>query len=146
MVPIITIRIAQSSHAERIPELCHQLGYPTASEAIKQRYQTIQTNHQYVVYVALVDEAVVGWVHGQVRELLITPPQILILGLVVDEQHRGQGIGRLLVQHIEQWAVEKGCDTILVRSNIIRIDAHQFYERVGYKNIKQSKVFSKTLL
>jgi N-acetylglutamate synthase-like GNAT family acetyltransferase len=89
MMPIITIRIAQSSDAERITELCHHLGYPTSLEAVKQRYQSFQTNHQHVVYVALADEAVVGWVHGHVCDLLITPPQILILGLVVDEQHRG---------------------------------------------------------
>jgi GNAT superfamily N-acetyltransferase len=145
MIPIITIRIAQSSDAERIAELCHQLGYPTASEAVRQRSQTIQANPQHVFYVALVDEEVVGWVHGHLCDLVITPPQIIVLGLVVDEHHRGCGIGRLLLQHIEQWAEEKGCDTILVRSNIVRTEAHLFYQRIGYKTIKQSKVFAKYL-
>jgi GNAT superfamily N-acetyltransferase len=64
----------------------------------------------------------------------------------VDEQYRGCGIGRFLLQHIERWAEEKGCDTILVRSNIIRTEAHLFYQRVGYENIKQSKVFAKKLV
>jgi GNAT superfamily N-acetyltransferase len=146
MTPTITVRISQPEDAESIATLCHQLGYPTSPEAVKQRCQSMQANDQHIVYVALVNEAVVGWVHGHVCDLVITPPQILILGLVVDEHHRGCGIGRLLMQHIEQWAEEKACDTILVRSNVIRTDAHLFYQHVGYENIKQSKVFAKRLV
>jgi GNAT superfamily N-acetyltransferase len=145
MSPTITIRIAQSRDAENIAKLCHQLGYPTSTEALQQRFQTIQANDHHIIYVALVNEAIVGWVHSHLCDLVMTPPQIVILGLVVDEQHRGCGIGRLLLQHIEQWAEEKGCDTILVRSNIVRTEAHLFYQKIGYKTMKQSKVFVKSL-
>jgi N-acetylglutamate synthase-like GNAT family acetyltransferase len=101
MSPTITIRIAQSRDAENIAKLCHQLGYPTSSEAVQQRCQTIQANNCHIIYVAIANEEVVGWVHGHLCDLVITPPQIIILGLVVDAQHRGCGIGRLLLQHIE---------------------------------------------
>lgn len=145
MTPTITVRIAQPEDAGSIATLCGQLGYPTSPEAVAQRCQRMQANNQHIVYVALANANVVGWVHGHLCDLVITAPQILILGLVVDKHHRGYGIGRLLMQYIEQWAEERGCDTILVRSNVIRTDAHLFYQRVGYENIKQSKVFAKRL-
>jgi GNAT superfamily N-acetyltransferase len=117
--PAIAVRVAQTQDAEPIAALCHQLGYPSSPEAVKQRYLQIQADVQHIVYVALVNETIVGWVHGHLCELMITSPQILILGLIVDEQHRGRGIGRRLLQSLEQWAREKDCDIILARSNVV---------------------------
>jgi GNAT superfamily N-acetyltransferase len=145
MTPEITVRVAKNQDAEPISALCNQLGYSSLPEAVEQRYLQIQANDQHIVYVALVNETIVGWIQGHFCELMITSPQILILGLIVDEQHRGRGIGRRLLQSMEQWAKEKSCDTILVRSNVVRTEAHLFYQKMGYKTIKQSKVFAKSM-
>ncbi|MBN1814147.1 MAG: GNAT family N-acetyltransferase, partial [Anaerolineae bacterium] len=88
---------------------------------------------------------VVGWIHVCARPLVQVDRTAEIEGLVVDEACRGQGIGRLLIRQIERWVREKGCDTIYVRSNIIREKAHGFYEGLGYENIKTSLTFRKTL-
>lgn len=50
------------------------------------------------------------------------------------------------MQQIEQWASLAGCDSVLLRSNIKRQEAHLFYEKIGYTNIKQSLTFHKKLL
>ena len=49
------------------------------------------------------------------------------------------------MQRAEEWAREKGCATVGVRSNVIRERAHAFYERIGYKHIKTQKSFHKEL-
>jgi GNAT superfamily N-acetyltransferase len=142
----IIIRLAQSKDAEPVAMMCHALGYPTSPEQAVQRLQKLQTNHQDVVYVALQNsETVVGWVHGHICNLVITSPLVLIHGLIVDSNYRGQGIGRRLMQKVEQWAYENKCDTVLVRSNVIRTEAHLFYQKIGYETVKQSQVFSKRL-
>ncbi|MBW4636237.1 MAG: GNAT family N-acetyltransferase [Iphinoe sp. HA4291-MV1] len=56
----------------------------------------------------------------------------MLLGLVVDEGYRHSGIGRVLMQHIEQWASIVSCQGILIRSNIKRKEAHRFYEKIDY--------------
>jgi predicted N-acetyltransferase YhbS len=143
----ITVRLAQRNDAERIALLCHELGYPTSHEEVEQRIQKVQTNNQHIVYVAILESGdVIGWIHGHICELVITSPQVMILGLIVDQNYRGQGIGRRLVQQIEQWSLEQDCRHILVRSNVIRKEAHRFYENIGFTNIKQSQVFSKVLI
>jgi GNAT superfamily N-acetyltransferase len=35
-------------------------------------------------------------------------PHCEINGLVIDEQHRGMGIGKLLIDKVKDWAKEKG--------------------------------------
>jgi GNAT superfamily N-acetyltransferase len=69
----------------------------------------------------------------------------VLVGLVVDQDYRNQGVGRLLIEKIEDWTVRSGGEGVLVRSNIKRKEAHLFYERNGYSNIKQSLTFYKSL-
>jgi hypothetical protein len=49
------------------------------------------------------------------------------------------------MQYIEQWALLNNCQGVLIHSNIKRQEAHSFYERIGYTNIKQSLTFQKVL-
>jgi len=65
--------------------------------------------------------------------------------LVVNEAYRGKGIGEKLLAGIEDWAKERGIQAVFLRSNIVREEAHRFYEKVGYKNTKTSKIFWKYL-
>ncbi|MBW4551454.1 MAG: GNAT family N-acetyltransferase [Aphanocapsa sp. GSE-SYN-MK-11-07L] len=142
----ITIRKAQNQDAERIAVLCQQLDYQASPQAVLTRLQHMQQDEQHVIYVAdLGSERVVGWVHAHVCDSVVMPPQALLLGLVVDQKYRGSGIGRRLMQQVEQWASERKCDAVLVRSNVKRQEAHSFYQKIGYANTKQSKVFSKVL-
>jgi GNAT superfamily N-acetyltransferase len=140
------IRLACEQDAERFAILSEQLGYLASVQEIQQRLREIQADEQHVIYVAsLMSESVVGWVHAHICNLVITPPQALIFGLVVDRAHHHCGIGRRLMQKVEQWALAKDCHAVLVRSNIIRKEAHIFYEKIGYEQTKQSLVFTKAL-
>ncbi|OUL20800.1 GNAT family N-acetyltransferase [Nostoc sp. 106C] len=142
----IKIRLAQGKDAEKIALLCVQLGYSATSQQIEQRLVQIQDNNSHVVYVAtLANDDVIGWAHAHTCDLIIIPNQALLLGLVVDEDYRHAGIGRTLMQYIEQWASSAGCEGIIVRSNIKRTEAHIFYEKIGYTNTKQSMTFYKKI-
>lgn len=143
----VKIRPAESKDAERIATLCEQLGYSATQQQIEQRLAHIQYNEAHIVYVAtLANGSVVGWGHAHSCDLLINPKQALLFGLVVDESYRHSGIGKLLMQHIEQWASLLGCQGVIIRSNIKRKEAHRFYEKIGYTNIKQSVAFYKELI
>ncbi|ELS33472.1 GCN5-related N-acetyltransferase [Pseudanabaena biceps PCC 7429] len=49
------------------------------------------------------------------------------------------------MKKIENWATKSGAEGVLLRSNIKRKEAHLFYEKIGYANIKQSLTFYKSL-
>lgn len=56
-----------------------------------------------------------------------------ILELVVEEDCRGQSIGRELFAHACEFAREEGCVQIELCSSMRRTDAHRFYEREGMR-------------
>lgn len=66
-----------------------------------------------------------------------------ILALSVDENNRSNGIGAALLRTAEEWAREQGARRVRVRSNVIRKDAHRFYEREEYAPVKDQRVFEK---
>lgn len=142
----VKIRPAEIKDAEQIAILCEQLGYFATQQQIQQRLSQIQYNQAHVIYVATVEnDYVIGWAHAHVCDLIVGPTQAILFGLVVDEGYRHGGIGRLLMHHIEQWAFLLSCQGVTIRSNFKRKDAHCFYEKIGYINIKQSLTFHKVL-
>lgn len=131
-----TIRPAGPADTARLADLCGQLGYPTAAERVEERLAQIEANERRRVYVAEVGGAVVGWVYVYLVPSLLHDPQAEIGGLIVSEGYRGQRIGERLLRQAEQWAGEHGCHAVSVHSNVIRKDAHRFYERLGYRAVK----------
>jgi GNAT superfamily N-acetyltransferase len=142
----VTIRAASPEDAGRLAVLCGQLGYPASADEMQRRLDPIRRDERHVVYVAQSpDGQVIGWIHAYVRPLLEEDVQAEVGGLVIDEAWRNRGIGQCLLHEAEQWARERGCWAVNVRSNVIRERAHRFYQRLGYSNVKTQLSFRKVL-
>lgn len=61
--------------------------------------------------------------------------------VVVLPQYRGQKLGSLVVNEAEKWALELGYKEIKIDS---RLEAIDFYEKLGYKHIDDSVIKSGT--
>jgi GNAT superfamily N-acetyltransferase len=142
----VRVRRAAATDAERLAALATQLGYTCAPKDVWTHLSPIESHEDHFVAVAeLEDGHVIGWVHAYVRRLMVSNPHAEIGGLVVDAGSRGSGVGRLLMQHAEDWARENRLEAVYLRSNVIRQDAHRFYEALGYKIIKTQHAFLKVL-
>lgn len=138
------IRIARLSDAQQIAKLCLQLGYSNSSQEIENRLNAIDPDRTQSIWVAASNKNdIVGWVHALKVIYLESSPFIEIGGLVVDQDQRGKGIGKALIQTVEHWAKTIGLLEIRLRSNIIRKEAHEFYEKTGFKNVKTQYTFYK---
>ena len=139
------IRAATVADAGRLAELSGQLGYPVSTDTVATRLRRLLARDDNTVLVAEVepDGKVVGWIHGAEQDLLESDRRCEILGLVVDEACRGQGIGRRLVGAVEGGAASRGLDHIAVRSNVARTGSHPFYERLGYVRTKTQHAYRK---
>jgi GNAT superfamily N-acetyltransferase len=126
--------------------LYEQLGYRVSREEAEERLQEIERDEGHAAFVAAAsDGEVVGWVHVYLRLLVEHHLRAEVGALVVAEEYRRRGIGELLMQHAEEWARSRGCWAVHLRSNVIREETHLFYEKIGYRTLKEQRVFQKVL-
>ncbi len=107
--------------------------------------QQLDRRSDRAAFVAELNAEVVGWVEVSLVHHLQSDPFGLIGGLVVRDGLRGGGIGRQLCQQAERWTLQQGISQIRVTSRSTREAAHRFYLRDGYRQVKVSMVFQKTL-
>ena len=138
-------RLATTEDSSTIARLSNQLGYQSSEDAIERRLHLLIEDSNHVVFVALKETQIAGWVHGFYTMRVETDPFVEIGGLVVDENHRHSGIGKLLVEEVIKWSASFSPSTIRVRCNTVRKESHLFYERLGFILKKQQKIFSKNL-
>ncbi len=143
---MVGILPASTADSPTLAALSAQLGYPLPVEEMAAAVERALADPEQTVFVARTDEGdVVGWVHGYVRPMLMVERHIEVGALVVDENQRGQGIGHFLMAAVEAWAKAQGCTTVFLRSNMKRVDAHRFYDSIGYQRLKVSQTFIKKL-
>ncbi|WP_310619548.1 GNAT family N-acetyltransferase [Flexibacterium corallicola] len=60
-------------------------------------------------------------------------PRASIESFHTKEEWRGKGIGKQMLDHAYQKTVAHGCCLVELTSNALRLNAHRFYERYGFK-------------
>jgi len=141
---IRAVRTPRPCDYERMADLTRQLGYQCRVEEIRQRLSHMQDPNQYGVFVAELNSGqVAGWIGAFVFRAVELDSCAEVSGLVVDENARCRGIGKVLLGSAEKWAQNIGCRAISVNCNIVRERAHGFYTANGYELIKTQRVFRK---
>jgi ribosomal protein S18 acetylase RimI-like enzyme len=138
------IREASKNDAAFLAKLSGELGYPTTTKEMENRFNKLLSTDDNCIYVADLD-SVVGWIHVAVIQTLESSAYVEICGLVVADTFRGSGIGSKLVTKGEKWAQEHGFSKIRVRTNILRKETRKFYRKLGYQAQKTQEVFDKVI-
>jgi len=141
----IVIREAVIADSEALAALSGQLGYPASADDIRKRLSKIIEHDENCAFTAVMNGRVIGWIHAFLTFRLESPAFVEIAGLVVDENRKGAGAGRELVNAVIGWASNVNVASVRVRSNAKRQNAHDFYRHIGFDDIKDQKVFSREL-
>lgn len=141
----IFIRDITEDDAEAVNTLSAQLGYTMSLEQTLSNIRSVLGTKGHHAFVAMHENKIIGWI-GVAEALQIeSAPFSEIRGLIVDETYRGHGIGKLLIEKVKQWTRKTGNETLRLRTNMIRKEAHLFYQHLGFKEIKEQKVFEMRL-
>jgi|SRR6185312_6847141 len=141
MLENIQIRLITENDAIALTDLSKQLGYSLSIGETAENIREVLADKDHAAFVAIIDNQVVGWIHVLRAIRIESKPFIEIGGLVVDENYRKQGIGKLLVNKAKEWSKEKHIDKLRVRCNRKRTESHQFYLALAFVELKEQKVF-----
>ncbi|OEH92519.1 GNAT family N-acetyltransferase [Bacillus solimangrovi] len=130
------IREANVTDVNELARLMGELGYPTSSTEMEQRFSSISSNRSYKTFVYDVEQQLVGMI-GMMLAHRYEKNESYVWGVafVVDSTYRGQGIGNSLLLAAEQWAKERGANMITLNSGNRneRQEAHRFYTSRGFE-------------
>jgi GNAT superfamily N-acetyltransferase len=129
----VTLRPARETDAEQVASLLTELGYPLNAEGSKDRLRRLPSSQASRCVVAQAEDEVIGVMSMELIPYFPTGSTICrVTSLVVSSRHRGRGIGEKLMAAAATFAREHGCSGIEVTSADRRVDAHRFYERLGF--------------
>ena len=140
----LTIRPMTETDAAAVAELSRQLGYPSDAEMVRRRFRAVDPADFLVVAVNDADVPI-GFIHGRMTRTVEADARAHIVGLVVSSKARRAGVGRCLIAEVERWGSTTDAEAVVVKSNIARREAHDFYPAVGYEKIKTQAVYLKRL-
>lgn len=133
------IRTATCDDAAQLAQLSDQLGYPSTEEDVRQRLVLLD-DPERTLLVAADGDVIGGFIDVHVQRLVETDPFGEVGGLVVGEGRRGTGVGRLLLE-AAKWSRERDLARLWIRANLAREGAHDFYRRVGCRQVKDQRVY-----
>ena len=134
----IIMREATEADLPDILALYSQLGQDDGAvlplEQAQKIFSKIKQYPDYSLHLATIGNRAVG-----IFALLIMDnfghlgaPSAVLEDVVVAADLRGQGVGSRMMRYANELCQQKGCYKMTFSSNINRLDAHRFYESLGF--------------
>jgi ribosomal protein S18 acetylase RimI-like enzyme len=134
-------------HRDNLPHIFQKPGGVAREQDY---YSGLIADENVALLVAEVGGKLVGFVHAIVRDtpafpLFIPRRYAIVDGIVVKSGFQNHGIGRILMDKMQEWATTKGAKSIELHVYEFNETAISFYERLGYKTFsrKMSKEIKK---
>jgi predicted N-acetyltransferase YhbS len=143
----ITVRKAEIEDVAGLSELFVDfIGKESNLTAMKKQIEVISSKSNYYVAVACDGNKVIGTSMGIVCYDLVGNCNsfLLIENVVVLPQYQAQGIGKLLMQTLEDFGRNNHCNYVILVSESQRELSHKFYEAIGYSTDQRG--FKKRLM
>jgi ribosomal protein S18 acetylase RimI-like enzyme len=122
-------------HRDHLP---HVFQKPSGAAREQDYYSGLIADENVVLLVAEVGEELVGFVHAIVREPPAMPVFVprcyaVVDSIVVKSGFQNHGIGRTLMEKMQEWAITKGATSIELNVYEFNETAISFYEGLGYQ-------------
>ncbi|MGL9854560.1 hypothetical protein IGJ88_000655 [Enterococcus sp. DIV0733a] len=149
--------------AEALREInAEQLGYYVPlTVTVRQMKKLLKEPEKnfFLVYEDPTSKKAAGYVQAESYESIFSDPMFNIMALAVSKHAEKRGIGKTLMTGVEEEAkrrgisairrgisaIRRGISAIRLNSAEYRVEAHRFYERIGYHSDKMQKRFLKIL-
>jgi GNAT superfamily N-acetyltransferase len=143
------VRAARRDDFEAVTRLLEELGRPAVTEATEADCRAVYEKQVFDPdshHIVAEDEhgTVVAFASTHFRARLNHPTEeVWVADLIVTESARRRGIGRALLEEVEERARARGCYAIELESAYFRAEAHHMYRQFKMRDLGKS--FTKEL-
>ncbi len=135
-------------HRDNLPHLFQIFQKPSGAAREQDYYLGLIADENVALLVAEAGEKHIGFVHAIVRDTPAIPVFVprryaIVDGIVVKSGFQNQGIGKILMDKMQEWAIARGATSIELNVYEFNVTAISFYERLGYQTF--SRKMSKEL-
>jgi ribosomal protein S18 acetylase RimI-like enzyme len=129
-----TIRRAQASDAEAINTLYSELNtFSTPSVKPARIAEVATSDHTYLLVCDDDGEILATALVCLCQDVMFdSQPFAVIENLVVSADYKREGIGKSLMDYIEDFCLQQDCSKIMLQTNSENRDARDFYTAMGY--------------
>jgi GNAT superfamily N-acetyltransferase len=134
-----TIRVAEASDVPAVLRIYSQpavdAGEVLSKEAAAALLERFSRYPSYSLYVACVEGEVVGTFALMVMDNLghLGKPSAIVEDVAVEPRYQRRGIGGQMMRFAMQKAAELGCYKLTLSAAKHRVNAHKFYESLGFE-------------
>jgi predicted N-acetyltransferase YhbS len=129
----VMLRRATEADAKSVALLLSELGYPSREVDVRDRLCRSLHRHSSCSLVAQSENEIIGLINAELVPYFPNGSTICrVTALIVGSQYRGRGVGKKLLAGAAGFAREHHCVGIEITSAEHRLEAHRFYERLGF--------------
>src|SRR5688572_24686090 len=126
-------------HRDKLPHIFQK---PSGAAREQDYYSGLIADENVALLVAEVGEKLIGFVHAIVRETPAMPVFVprryaIVDSIVVKSGFQNHGIGKILMDKMQEWAIAKGATSIELHVYEFNETAISFYERLGYQTFSR---------
>lgn len=98
-------------------------------------FKKMKSYPDYKIYVAEDENVIVGTFALAIMDNIahLGSPSGLVEDVVVSAKMQGKGIGKKMMETAMDLCRSKGCYKLALSSNLKRVNAHRFYESIGFE-------------
>jgi ribosomal protein S18 acetylase RimI-like enzyme len=126
-------------HRDNLPQIFQK---PSGAARGQDYYLGLVADENVALFVSEVGEKLVGFVHAIIRDTPTFPVFVprryaIVDGIVVKSGFQNNGIGKILMDKMQEWATARGATSIELNVYEFNVTAISFYERLGYHNFSR---------
>jgi GNAT superfamily N-acetyltransferase len=111
---------------------------------MKKNIQLYSASSHQKAWIAILENQIIGCVAIGIIDHFHEPCSVLrVIAMIVDQDHRRNGIGKRLMSVAEEYAHTMNCSYIELSSSTYRkkLGSHDFYRTLGYEELNEQKKF-----
>jgi GNAT superfamily N-acetyltransferase len=140
---IIRTRHPPLVYLEQFALINTESGWYVSPADVQRRLETLPRSDRLLL--AVTGETLLGYAHLRIAHDLLNEETAEVVSIIVRQSHRRRNIGRRLINAAETWARESGRARLLMRTEVVRSEAHAFFVALGYEQAATTLEFIRVL-